>query len=252
MAETAFERVLRTGEIRCGYAISPPTLVVDPNSGGISGADFDIWQEIGKEIGLDITWTEEVGWGNYIEGLRTGRYDAFCSQAWPNPPRIQNTTMAGPVLYNILKAYVRPDDTRFDGNLERINQSDIKIPAVDGDVSVAMVESRFPNATIYTLPQMATISDMIQSVVTKKADVLFLDETFYRAVIKDTDLRLKVVPDTDPVYVYGGYYSFLQGEYGLRDMVSIALRRIIDDGRMERIAKNYSEFYYVPQRGFTQ
>ena len=29
-AETAYDRVMRTGEIRCGYAMSPPNLGVDP------------------------------------------------------------------------------------------------------------------------------------------------------------------------------------------------------------------------------
>lgn len=79
--ETAYDRIMKSGEIRCGYAISPPAMVQDPNTGEISGMDYDIWQEIGKELGVKIVWPEEAGWGNYITGLNSGRYDAFCSQA---------------------------------------------------------------------------------------------------------------------------------------------------------------------------
>lgn len=94
--ENAYERVMRTGELRCGYAMSPPNLEVDPNSGELTGLERDIWDEIGKELDLKILWTEEVGWGNYIEGLRTGRYDAFCNQAWPTPARLKKYNYGGP------------------------------------------------------------------------------------------------------------------------------------------------------------
>ncbi|MAS86775.1 MAG: hypothetical protein CMH30_02180 [Micavibrio sp.] len=248
--EKALERVLSKGEIRCGYGISPPVLVVDPNTGEISGLDYDVWQEIGKELDVRIIWAEEAGWGVYNEGLKAGRYDAFCSQVWPNPTRLKHSSLAGPVVSNALKAYVRKDDTRFDGNLERINQSDIKIPAVDGDVSVTMAKNRFPNAQILALPEMATVADLFMSVITKKADVMFLDESFYQELSKVHGDVLRPAKDTAPVFVYGGYYSFKQGEYQLRDMVNIALKRIIDDGRLENIALRYSNKYLLPTKSY--
>lgn len=83
--ESAYDRVIRTGTIRCGYAISPPVMVQDPNTKKLSGLDYDLWQEIGKDLGLKIEFVEEAGWGNFIEGLRSNRYDAFCTELWPDP-----------------------------------------------------------------------------------------------------------------------------------------------------------------------
>ncbi len=248
--EAALNRVLQSGEIKCGYAPSPPSLVIDPNTGDISGLNVEIWEEIGKELDLKITWAEEAGWGNYIEGLNTGRYDVFCSQVWPDPGRIKNSTMIGPVIYQTLMAYVRRDDNRFDGNLDRINQPDIGIPAIDGDVGFTMAKSKFPQARIETLPQMANVGDMFMSVVSKKSDVIFLDETFYNVLAKENPDVLKIVPDAPPVFVYGSYFSVKRGEYGLKDMIAIALRRMIDDGRMKDLAHKYSDAYYIPLQNY--
>ena len=35
--ETAYERVTRTGVLRCGYATWPPNVMKDPNTGKVSG-----------------------------------------------------------------------------------------------------------------------------------------------------------------------------------------------------------------------
>lgn len=249
-AGKVFDKIIASGEIRCGYAMSPPALVKDPNTAELSGLDYDIWREIGKELDLEIVWAEEAGWGSYIAGLNSGRYDVFCNQAWPNPGRLKNSTMVGPVTYQTLWAYARKDDTRFDGNIDRINMDDIAIPAIDGDVSVSMAKNKFPNARLDTLPQMATVSEMFMSVTSGKSDVMFLDEAFYKILSKENPDVLRMVPDVDPVFVYGSFYSVKRGEQELKDMIQIALRRIIDDGRMKAIAHSYSSSYHIPLKNY--
>lgn len=248
--ETAYDRVVASGVIRCGYGISPPVLVQDPNTKVISGLDFDIWQEIGKELGLKIDFVEEAGWGNFIEGLRGGRYDAFCSEMWADPSRTRFLSLTRPVLYSSLKTYVRADDRRFEGNLERINDPAIKIPVIDGDVSVAVSQGRFPRAGLLTLPQTATVSEMMESVKTGKADVIFLDQGMIGSFEKTNPGVLRAVGNVPPAFVFGSYYGVLSGETQLRDMINVALQAIIDDGRMERLARAYSSEYVIPQKGY--
>ena len=249
--ESSYERVMRTGEIRCGYAMSPPNLEKDPNTGELYGLEKDIWEELSKELDLKIKWVEEAGWGNYIEGLKTGRYDIFCNQAFPTPGRVKNTTMALPVTYQLIYGYVRIDDTRFDdGDFSKVNSEDVTVPGIDGDVTENMVRSKFPNAKLDLLPQTASVADMFLSVQTKKSDILFLDKSFFDDYERSNPGVLRIVPNTEPVFVYGGRYSFNNGEYGLRDMINIALGRIIDDGRLKSMAYNYSEGYFIPPKGY--
>lgn len=246
--ETAYDRVVRTGTLRCGYGVSPPVLAVDPNTGAVSGLDYDLWQEIGKELDLKIEFAEEAGWGNFIEGLRTGRYDAFCSQLWADAGRIKYASLTIPVLYSFLKVYVRADDHRFDGNLEAINVPEAIIPAIEGDVSVKMASERFPRATVHTLPQTATVSDMLLAVKTRKADVVFLDPSMLRGFEQENPGVLRALEGVPAPYVFASFYAVRSGEIQLRDMIDVALRKIIDDGRMERLARRYSADFVAPRK----
>ena len=248
--EKAYEKVVASNTIRCGYGISPPVLVKDPNTGALSGFDYDVWTEIGKELGLKIEWTEEAGWGNFIEGLKTGRYDAFCSQLWPDPARTKFLSLSDPVLFSFLETYTRAGDTRFDGNLDKVNDPSVKIPAIEGDVSVTVAQNGFPKAGIDYLPQTATVSDMFMSVISKKSDVIFIDQGMIAALDKNNKDALRKVKNVPAAFTFASYYGVLAGEYQLRDMVNVALRTMKNDGRLEKLAKKYSASYVVPQKDF--
>jgi cystine transport system substrate-binding protein len=225
-------------------------MVQDPNTKQLSGLDYDIWQEIGKDLGLKIEFTEEAGWGNFIEGLKTDRYDAFCTELWPDPARSKFLSLTIPVLYSSLKTYVRVDDHRFDGDIERINAAGAIIPAIEGDVSVAVSQARFPQAKIHYLPQTATVSDMLMAVKSKKADVIFLDRAMFTGFEKENPGVLRELSGIPPAFVFGSYFGVMSGETRLRDMINVSLRSMIDDGRMERLAKKYSADYIIPQKNY--
>ena len=249
-AEAAYDRVVASGTIRCAYGVSAPVMVKDPNTGAVSGLDVDIWTEIGKELGLKIEWTEEAGWGNFIEGLKTGRYDAFCTELWPDPARSKFLSLTDPVIFTFSDAYVRADDMRFDGDLTKINDPSIKIPAIEGDVSVSMAQNGFPKATIEYLPQTASLGEMFQSVISKKSDVLFIDQSMIAALDKNNQGAIRKVANVPHVFTFASYYGVLAGEYQLRDMVNVALRTMKNDGRLEKLAKKYSGSYATPRPDF--
>ncbi|MCB1555875.1 MAG: amino acid ABC transporter substrate-binding protein [Alphaproteobacteria bacterium] len=248
--EPVYERVIRTGQIRCGYAISPPVLVMDPNTKELSGLDVDLWTEIGKELGLEIEWTQEVGWGSFIEDLRVGRVDAFCSQLWPDPGRSKFLSLAGPVIFSFLDAYVRADDFRFDGDLSKINDPSVKIPAIEGDVGVTIAKNGFPQASIDYLPQSNTLSEMFLSVLTKKSDVIFIDQAMIKALDENNRGKIRKVADVPHAFTFASYYGVLAGETQLRDMIALALQTMKNDGRLEKLAHKYSESYIIPREDF--
>ena len=248
--QSAYDRVVASGTLRCGYGVSPPNIVVDPNTGIVSGMDYDMWMEVGKELGLKIEFTEEAGWGNFIEGLKTGRYDAFCSMLWPDPARAKFLTLSRPVLFSFLDTYTRAGDTRFDGNLDRINAPDILVPGIEGDISSTMTQNRFPQTKIYSLPQTATLSDLFIAVTTKKADLMFLDQAMVDHLEENNKGALRKVENVPHAYVFASYFGYGVGEYQLRDMVDLALRTMINDGRMEKIAHKYSKDYIVPTKDY--
>jgi len=66
-----YQRVIKSGTIRCGYGMFPPYCMKDPNTGKLSGIFVEILNEAGKNLGLKIDWSEEVGWANIIQGIET-------------------------------------------------------------------------------------------------------------------------------------------------------------------------------------
>ncbi len=248
--KNAAQRVIDSGVLRCGYATSPPVLVKDANTGKLSGSDVEIVEKIGERLGVKVEWTEEVGWGNFIEGLRTNRYDMMCGSLWPDAARIKFLSITRPVYFDRLLAYVRVDDTRFDGDLAKINSPDIKIAALDGDASYSMAQNNFPKAKILALPQMAVVADMMMSLTTKKADVIFLDPVRTAVFEKENKGKIRPVKDVEPLQVIGTSFGVNGGEFRLRDMIDTALRELINDGTVEKLLAKTSADLMPPKKAY--
>lgn len=248
--QNAGQRVIDSGVLRCGYATSPPVLVKDPNTGQLSGSDYEIVQKIGQKLNLKVEWTEEVGWGNFIEGLRGNRYDMMCGSLWPDDARIKFLSLTRPVYYDQMLAYVRTEDKRFDGDVEKIDSDKVTIAVIDGDASAAFARQRFPKAHILSLPQTAVVAEMMLSVTTKKADVIFLDPVRVAVYEKQNAGKIRRVTGIDPVNIIGTSYGVNAGEFHLRDMIDTALRELINDGTVARLLAKTSPDLKPPKKDF--
>ncbi len=174
--ESVYDRVMRTGTIRCGYAVWPPYIRKNANTGGLEGMNYDYINELGKVLDLKIDWAEEVGWGNLIEGLNTGRYDLICASMWPDAGRIKNAALTIPAFYTASYVYVRADDARFDGKPDLLNQPNIKFAAIDGDVTYSLAKNNFPNAAIHSLPASAEGAQIVLELTGGKADAIIFEK----------------------------------------------------------------------------
>ncbi len=144
MKETTFERIRRTGVIRCGYIVFAPYLLKDPNNGQMSGVAYEIMQAVAKELSVKIEWTEETGWGTFHEGLNGNRFDLMCVPVWETGDRTHAALLTKPVYYNAMYAFARADDNRFDQNPESVNRSDVTVAYDDNGPSQAVHDTRFP------------------------------------------------------------------------------------------------------------
>ena len=249
-AKSAAQRVIDSGVLRCGYATSPPVLVKDPNTGKLSGSDYDIVEAIGQKLNIKIEWTEEVGWGNFIEGLRTNRYDMMCGSLWPDDARIKFLSLTRPVYYDRMLAYARFDDKRFDGNIDNINTPTTQIAVTDGDASATFARQRFPQAKILSLPQTAVVADMMLSLTTKKADIIFLDPVRIAVFEKENKNKIRPVANVEPVNVIGTSFGVKGREFQLRDMIDVALRELVNNGTIARLLAKTSKDLVPPQKDY--
>ncbi len=237
--ETAFDRITRTGVIRCGYLIWPPSNMKDPNTGKMSGIMVDYVEALGKSLNLKIDWTTELNLGTYIDDLNTGRIDMECSGGWPNALRGKKLEYSMPVYYFPFYAYARIDDTRFDNNYGLINSQDVKVATADGGTDEILRLRRFPQSTQYALPQISSAAERYIAVATKKADIVFMDPASFVDFDRENPSVLKKV-EGKSLRVIPNNLSFAAGEYRLQQMINTATNELIYDGAIDRILDQYS------------
>ncbi|MDR3425089.1 MAG: transporter substrate-binding domain-containing protein [Alphaproteobacteria bacterium] len=239
--ETAFERVMRTNTLRCGYGIWAPGLVKDLKTGELSGIFYDYLEAIGKHTGLKIEWTEEVGWADFPTALNNGRIDAMCFGAWPRANMAREVMYTEPIYYLPFYAYVRSDDGRFDHAADKINSPDITISVMDAEMSSLLASTYFPKAKVFSIPQLSDASTLLLNVATGKADVTFTDAWTATAFMKQNPGKLKVVPLDRPLQVFGHTIPVAQGETALVSFLNTATNELIDSGELDVIIKKYED-----------
>ena len=238
--ESTYDRVMRTQTIRCGYAVWEPALKKDPQTGQLSGIFYDYMEELGKVLKLKIEWTQETGWGDFPEALRSNRIDVMAAGVWANGSRAPVVDFSIPLYFNAIYPYVRADDHRFDAKLDLINSPNITVAAIDGEMSSIIAKNRFPQAKVYSLSQLSNPSEILLSVATRKADVTCTDSATALDYMAKNPGSLRQV-GSKPLCLFGNTLPMRPGQEAFRRMIDNATRELLDNGTIERMIQKYEK-----------
>jgi ABC-type amino acid transport substrate-binding protein len=237
--ESAFDRVIRTGVLRCGYWNWAPLFSVDTQTGKYSGIFYELTEYMGKSLGLKIEWTKEVGFASFEQDLLSGKVDAVCAGVWPKAARSKVEEFSNPVFYVPLQIYVRAGDKRFDKDLETLNAPEITFSGMDGLAEAAVVAQDFPKAKRVSLPDTASVSETFLVVQEKKADAVVSDLFTGQNYMKNNPDVLRAVKSDRPLRYFGNTISVNKGEQKLVNMINVALEEAHSAGVVEKILKKY-------------
>lgn len=240
--QVGFEKIKAAGIVRCGYVTYPPGLIKDPNTGKISGIFPEVLEQAAKNLGLKVQWSEEVGWGTMVEGLRSSRYDMICSPVWPISQRIPVADFTYPIYYGGAEAYVRANDHRFDENLNAINDPQIRIATTDGEVSDSIAQSDFPKAQRVSLPQLTDLSQLLLTVADGKADVTFLEPFVAFDFLKSHPGAIRGARPGKPVRLYPNTMMLRQEDQILRRVIDNATIELLNTGFVDQVLRKYEPF----------
>jgi ABC-type amino acid transport substrate-binding protein len=238
VAETAFERIMQTRSLRCGYIIAAPGLIKDANTGQLSGLVYDLMTEIGKTLNLKIDWTEETTFATELEGLKTRHFDVICSTLYLRPNLMPHAEFTQPYFYLPIRVIQRQGESRFATKAD-IDKPEVKIGSVDGTMPSIIAQEDFKNATSYSMPQMSAYSDNLLSVMTNKADVTFVDPLVYGVFDKNNPSQLEINTSVPPLRMFANTLAMLKGEHDLATMLSAAIQHLLNNGVIERIISHY-------------
>lgn len=251
--ESAFDRVMATKTLNCGYFVWPPYIDRDPQTGAFSGINYEVIEAVGKNLGLKVNWKMEVGVGDVAAALGANKVDTMCVTIWPSPARYSGMTFsARPAFYSALYAVARVDDHRFDKSLDAANNKDIKVTGIDGDCVADVVREKLPDATHVFLPASVSAAEFMMQLTTKKADLTFVDKAGINEFSKSNANQVRAIDSLGIIRVYGEHIPVKRGEYQLRDMIDMALLQLTNDGTIEKIVNKYRDKYktdiYAPKR----
>ncbi|MBD9363353.1 substrate-binding periplasmic protein [Methylomonas fluvii] len=241
-SKIAYEKIIQSGVIRCGYVAYPPGLIKDPNTGEITGVFPEVLEEAAKNLGLKVEWTEEVGWGTMVEGLQTKRYDIICSPVWPLSQRAKVADFTQPIYFGGAEAYVRQGDDRFDANLEILNNSKYRIATIDGEVTEAIAQRDFPKANKLSLPQLTDISQALLSVAEKKADITFVEPFVAYDFIKTNPGKIRPARPGKPIRLYANTMMLRQDDTILRRTLDNVIDELVNNGFVDQVLRKYEPF----------
>ncbi len=234
MAETVYDRVMKTNVLKCGYLVYDPEIIIDPNTKELSGWVHDIIEAAAKELEWKVEWTEEVTFDSMFEGLYAGRYDAVCSGLWESPKRSKRALFMTPVTYATYYPYVRVDDQRFDNNLNAINSPDIKIAILDGEYGEVVANEQFPQAKQHRLAPGTSYNLVFPDVAQKKADVVFALPSVAQKYIDQNPNKLKMI-NKEVLVMPSSVMSTHIGEQSFKNLMDSTLRHLLNTGAIQKI-----------------
>ncbi|MDD5586861.1 MAG: transporter substrate-binding domain-containing protein [Alphaproteobacteria bacterium] len=241
-AETVYDRVTRTGVIRCGYTPYSVGLMKDPNTGKLGGIYYDIVQELAKNLSLKAEYVEEVGWGQQIEGLNNDRFDLICSPTSLNSGRARAADFTIPLYYSPVTIWARANDARFDGNMAAINDPSVKISTLDGEQTAVFARNFFPKAQQVALPQMSPFSDLMMQVTANKADVTFAEPFAVHEFMETNPNSLRQVKTAKPLVIVPNVMPVKRDQFAFKEMIDNGLRELFNTGFIDRAIDKYEKY----------
>ncbi|MGE3770074.1 MAG: substrate-binding periplasmic protein [Bdellovibrionales bacterium] len=239
--ESVYDRVMRTGTIRCGYLSSTVFLEIDVNRNQLHGIVYDYMEQLAKNLGLKVEWTEELGRGDFGPALQADRIDAYCTAMSISAERAKAADYTMPYIGNIFWLYVRQDDNRFDGNIEKINDPSVKIVAIEGDIFGKIARQHFPKATLTELVQLSPDTDPLLYVATGKADVVIATHFVGKRYDKLNPGQVRHVRTLEPFVVSPFAIPIKHGETKLKRVLDLATQEMIYNGQLDAIIDKYDE-----------
>ena len=243
--ESAYDRVMKTQTIRCGYGTSKPWIYKDAADGEMKGFYVDVMNEVAAELGFKLVWPEETGWGNLPESLKNGRVDVACSTMWLDPIRGKQAAFTRPLFYTPLYAYSRAGDPRFSGRvtMDFLNNPDIRIVVLEGDISNNVAMRLFPRAKLIVLPGLASVAEYLMNVTMGKADVAVLDSISVSDFNKSQEKKLKKIALLRPISISGNALAVGIHDLELREVLNTAIQHLLDSGKMKDMVDKFEQEY---------
>ncbi|WP_299618928.1 transporter substrate-binding domain-containing protein [Pelagibius sp.] len=199
-AESTWERIKRTSEVRFAVFTYPPYFVKDPGSGEWGGALVEMARDVAKELKVDLEMVEVGGWSELVLAISTGKVD-FAAGMQATPIRATAIDFAGPIYWI---EWVTVNNPKFEGkNWEDYNDPDVKVAVMTGTSDQILLDRWAPKATQL---QFKELSQIILAVSSGRADA-FTTTVLSSMIAKEKNPGLGTFNTPKPRAALPGYFG---------------------------------------------
>ena len=236
--ETAYERVLRTGTIRCGYYTWPGIIEKDVTTGEMKGFLSVFVPALADTVNLKVEWAEEVAFDQILQGLKTKRYDAVCSPMVELPTRARAGLFTTPLFYWPTYAYVRAD-SRLQ-TLAQLNHPQVRFASIEGEFSDQFARQAYPQAQHAALSGLQGFAQLYADVATSKADVLLNEPFTFNQYNRNNPGKIRPLGQ-EPAFMAPVALVVASHEWQLQQWLNAMIRSVQHQGGVERIVAAYPD-----------
>ncbi len=238
--ETAMERVVKSGTLKCGYMLQPPYFMKDPNTNAFSGLWYELTEKIAALSHLKVVWAAETTERDMAADLQAGKFDVFCA-GWPvGGARAQELIVTTPLHYSTLGVFARADDARFDAKPDAINRTETTFSVRLDTPEHARLLLDFPAATRVAVPAEAADTRTIDAVLDKKADLLIAERTAIEPYVNTVPSRLKEISSSHALVPVGRAFALRPDQYVLRDFLNVGKQNVLGSSFIESMLEKYT------------
>ncbi len=200
------------------------------------GLNVDLFDEIGKEMGVKIEWVT-LPWDGVLPGLETGKFDIVAGPATSTKKRLERYKFSPPIAEATVAFLKKKGDTSI------MKPEDVSGKAVGSGKATAQLAQ--VQAFVKTLPKPSEVKEYVGF------NEAYADLAAGRiaavgnslpniAFVAQTSGAFEVVQPTFGVKTYFGFPENASPDHAsLNDAVAAAMAKIKADGRMGKIQKKW-------------
>ena len=242
------QQIINRGSIEAGYIAYPPDSYVD--DGRVYGIFPDALQMAAEKLGLEINWSKETDWGAMITDLNEDKFDMLGTAVLRTPSRSKAASFTEPLFYEATGVYVRAGDGRFDGDVGLLNDPEVTIATIDGEISAILKEELFPEAQAPGLTNVSQPSQLLLEVAEQKADATVLSTRLAARWMEANPGRIKNIAADAPVRITPVCMMVPLDQPELLSALNAAILEIRSGGYVEDLVRQYDRenfggYYFV-------
>lgn len=199
-AESTWERIKRTGEVKFAVFNYPPYFVKDKDTNEWGGALIEMAKDVAKEMKVDLNMVEVGGWSELVLAISSGKVD-FAAGMQATPVRATAIDFAGPIYWI---EWVTVNNKEFQGkDWADYNNPDVKVAVMTGTSDQLLLAKWAPKATQV---QFKELSQIILAVKSGRADA-FTTTVLSSMIAKEKNPELGTFNNPKPRAALPGYFG---------------------------------------------